>query len=298
MASRATALLVALAALGCAERLVPVPGTLAVEVGFDSREAVLALLSPVPHDDVDRKDRLLELFRLAGCTGVEERRPGAELPNLICTLPGASGVTIVVAAHFDRRSYGTSAVDNWSGAALLPTLYRALSVAPRRHTFAFIGFSEVERVRTPKYEELPPASQHFLHSLTPGERRRLVAMVNLKGLGLGTTSVWTARADPNLHLDLYSVSRSLNMPLRQIDFRGYVQADIHSFRRSHIPSILIHSFDPKSGLLLEQPQRDRPEAIQGAAYFETYRLVAVYLAYLDRTLERRRALAGGAGASG
>jgi hypothetical protein len=95
VASRTVALLAALAALGCAARAVPVPGALAVEVGFEDREAVLAPLAPVPFEDAARKDRLLELFRRAGCAGVEEHPPrvfdGYNSTSFIAGIVGATG---------------------------------------------------------------------------------------------------------------------------------------------------------------------------------------------------------------
>lgn len=294
MASWAVALLAAFAALGCAERAIPIPGVLSVEIGVHAREALLAQLSPVPHDDADRKDRLLELFRLAGCEELEERLSGTEHPNVVCTLRGATERVILVGAHYDRRRYGESVADNWTGVVLLPSLYRALRVAPREHTYLFVGFADVERVRSTSKEELPPASRNFLRSLPPEQLRQIVAMVNLKGLGLGDTAIWAARADPNLRLDLRSVSRSLGLPLREIDFRKHVQADAQSFRRHGIPTILIHSFDLKSGILLSHPQRDRSvDGILPDEYFDSFRLVSVYLAYLDRTLATRREMAAG-----
>jgi hypothetical protein len=296
VASRAFALLAAWVALGCAEKAIPLPHTVSVEIGPHAREALLAQLSPVPHDDADRKDRLLELFRGAGCAQLEERSSGTEHPNVVCTLPGSSEATILVGAHYDRRRYGESVVDNWSGVVLLPSLYRAIAVAPREHGFVFVGFSEVERVRSTTKEELPPASRNFLRSLSPEQRRALVAMVNLKGLGLGETAIWAARADPSLRLDLRSVARSLGLPLREIDFRErvHVQADVHSFRREGIPTIMIHSFDLETGILLSQPQRDRSlEGIRPDAYYDSYRLISAYLAYLDHTLAKRREIAAG-----
>jgi Zn-dependent M28 family amino/carboxypeptidase len=287
------ALLAALAALGCAERAIPLPGSRSVEIRFDAREALLAQLSPVPQPDAERKDRLVELFRLAGCEALEERRSGTELPNVLCTLPGSTDRSIVVGAHYDRRRFGESAADNWSGVVLLPNLYRALRVAPREHSFSFVGFAEAERRRNGTGRELPPASRNYLRSLAPQELQRIVAMVNLKGLGLGDTAIWAERADPNLALDLRSVANSLGLPLREIDFRNHIQADMHSFRRYGIPTILIHSFDLESGVVLSQPQRDHLEGIQADRYFDSYRLVSVYLAYLDLTLAARREIAAG-----
>lgn len=95
-----------------------------------------------------REGTLKELFADAGCNDQhlsEQLVKGSKLPNLICLLPGNSGRVIIVGAHFDRVSEGDGAVDNWSGASLLPCLYEAVKMAPRKHTYLFIGFTDEEQ---------------------------------------------------------------------------------------------------------------------------------------------------------
>jgi Zn-dependent M28 family amino/carboxypeptidase len=52
---------------------------------------------------------------------------------------------VIVEAHFDHVPAGDGVVDNWAGAALLPSIYEALKGEPRRHTYIFIGFTDEER---------------------------------------------------------------------------------------------------------------------------------------------------------
>ncbi len=59
-------------------------------------------------------------------------------------LPGRSDRVIIVGAHFDRVADGDGVVDNWSGASLLPSLYEAVKLEPRRHTYIFVGFTDGE----------------------------------------------------------------------------------------------------------------------------------------------------------
>ncbi|MGA2533943.1 MAG: M28 family peptidase [Candidatus Aminicenantales bacterium] len=93
------------------------------------------------------------------------RRPdGSPEPNIIATLPGLSDSTILVGAHFDYSPTGSplynpgisvlpfkgiGLIDNWSGALLLPVLYKSLGTRPREHTFIFIDFAAEETVFTP-----------------------------------------------------------------------------------------------------------------------------------------------------
>src|SRR5579864_9129111 len=68
-----------------------------------------------------REATLKQMFSDAGCDDQhlsEQPVSGSKQPNLICVLPGSSGKTIIVGAHFDRVSQGDGVVDNWSGASL------------------------------------------------------------------------------------------------------------------------------------------------------------------------------------
>ena len=93
-----------------------------------------------------RHDTVLELFSKAGCTGHLSEQPvkHAKTPNVICTSPGVTGSTIVVGAHYDCADEGVGAIDNWSGAALLSSLYEGLKTVVRNHTFVFVAFTDEE----------------------------------------------------------------------------------------------------------------------------------------------------------
>ena len=74
---------------------------------------------------------------------------GSKLPNLICVLPGRSQKVIIVGAHYDHpEEGGDGVVDNWSGASLLPSLYRSVKFDPRQHSYIFIGFAAEERAKS------------------------------------------------------------------------------------------------------------------------------------------------------
>ena len=93
--------------------------------------------------NADRQQRLKDYFVQAGCSGpaLEIDHPKrSKFGNVICTLNGDSSQQILVGAHFDHVSSGSGAVDNWSGASLLPSLYQSLATGSRKHTFVFVGF--------------------------------------------------------------------------------------------------------------------------------------------------------------
>jgi len=85
-----------------------------------SRDVVEKRLQSYKGDDSQREATLKELFQSAGCTGdnlTEQPVKHLKEPNLICTLPGTSDLTIVVGAHFDHVAAGQGVADNWSGAS-------------------------------------------------------------------------------------------------------------------------------------------------------------------------------------
>ncbi|HVH17501.1 MAG TPA: M28 family peptidase [Myxococcota bacterium] len=278
-----SAALVLVAALACSKPFVPVTDPLRIRVGTIDSAQLEATLVEVPEKNADRIERLKQLFQQAGC-GSEylevSLHGGTPYPNVICTLPGRSSNTIVVGANVDKPPDGKGIVDNWTGAALLPHLYRSLAAAPRAHSFLFIGFGHVL-----KDEQ---GARGYLRRLGAERRDRIRAMVNLKGLGLGATSVWATQADRNLRQDLHAVAKAMGLPLESVRFFKNVNADSEAFLFWGIPSITVTSYAKSNARLLENPIRDRETSqIDLPAYYDSARLIALYLAYLDDTLRLR-----------
>ena len=65
---------------------------------------------------------------------------------------------------------------------------------------------------------------------------------------------------------------------------GVGDDDTHSFLYAKIPVISIHSITPDTFRLLHSP-KDRVDAIHLDEYYDSYKLVAFYLAYLDQKLD-------------
>ncbi len=269
--------LVALISTACAApSAMSVPDALPIRVGPVEAATLAASLEDVPRDPVERASRLLELFHAEGCRGEHVVvRPD----SLRCTLYGESDSVVVVAANFDAPVRGDGLVDNWTGVALLPALYGALKTEPRKHTYVFAAFSGTTRGQK--------GARRFLREIGDENVARVHAMVNLKGLGLDTPAVWRSEADPELRLDLVSVSRATGVPLRAIDFTTNVATDAKAFQNRHIPTVTIHSFDRESTRILENRTLDRLEIIDMDAYHATARMLSFYLAYLDRTISLR-----------
>ncbi len=236
-------------------------------------------LKLAPDKNAARESELQSLFREAGCpeTQMTEqvvRRKGP--PNLACNLPGSSEAMIVVGAHFDHAKIGRGVVDDWSGAALLPSLLQTLKDTAHKHTYVFVGFTDEERQLG--------GSDYYVRHLRAERITRIRAMVNLECLGLTPTKVWAHHADHQLLQDLLGVARGMNLPIEGVNVERVGDDDADSFRHRHVPTITIHSVTQDTLPILHSP-RDDFAAINLIEYYNSYRLIAAYLTYLDSALD-------------
>lgn len=248
-------------------------------VGFTAikPEIIQQRLELVQRRRADRKDALESLFREVGCNPAGQPVPHSKAPNLICTLSGETDDTIVVGGHFDSVEVGMGAVDDWSGAVLLPSLYQSLQDRPRRHRFVFVGFAAEESGLL--------GSREYVGSLPTTERRRIRAMINLECLGLDAPKVWASRADPQL-LDAYArVASELHVEARGLNVDGVGDDDSHPFLLAGVPVLTIYSLKRDDIHRILHTSRDNLAAIHPDDYYTAYRVAATYLAFLDSALD-------------
>jgi hypothetical protein len=243
-----------------------------------SKMVVQDRLGAYARKNVDREPAVRRLFEDAGCAGdnlTEQPVKGAKAPNLLCTLASAADSIVVVGAHFDLVESGNGVVDNWTGAALLSSLYQGLAGASRKHTYVFVAFSGEE---TGLY-----GSRAFVRQL--GDRRQHVkAMVNLDSLGLSETKVWVSHSDQTLVGWLASVAKVMDLPLAGVNVDSVGTTDSEPFRQQKIPAITLHSVTQETLTILHS-KADTIEAVHFDEYYRTYRLLAAYLAVLDQKLD-------------
>lgn len=257
---------------------------------FLSAQEVYTVLQAVPRGVVaqrlqrlhlknaERETELKAAFAEAGCRGdqvQEEIVRRKDPPNIICTLPGTTNSLIIVGAHFDHAEVGTGAVDDWSGASLLPSLYQALSEAPRKHTFIFVGFTD---------EEKELAGSNFYVKHFPKDRLSSIkAVVNLECLGLAPTEVWAHVANKGLLDALFKVTQSMHASLGSVNVENVATDDTQAFRDKKIPVITIHSVTQETWPILHSGE-DNLAAINLDDLYESYRVVSEYLAFIDEVL--------------
>jgi hypothetical protein len=249
------------------------------KVVFETWEkfAIEANLRKVVPDNAAREKTLHDLFEQVGCSSdrlAEQKIKGSKVPNLVCTLAGGERV-IVVGAHSDAEG-GDGVIDNWSGASLLPALYRSLKGGSRRHTFAFVGFSGEEKGLL--------GSKFYLGHLPREDRGKISAMVNLDSLGLGPAVIWLSRADKDLARAASQAAMARGGRLGSVDVEQVGTTDSETFRDAKIPAITFHSVTQETWKVING-SGDRWAAVKLDDYYESYCLLALYLAYLDIKLD-------------
>jgi hypothetical protein len=241
-----------------------------------SKETVTAREQRLRPSNAAREAELKKMFGEAGCTDIQEQTiKEKDPPNAICTLTGTTGSVIIVGGHMDFVAAGTGAVDDWSGAALLPSLYEALKGAPRKHTFLFIGFTEEEAGLV--------GSTFYVRHSSKEQLANIKAMVNLECLGTTPTKVWPHDKDATLLDPLIETARHLYLPLEGITAEKVGDDDTHPFRDKKVPTITIHSLTDETFPILHSP-KDNMSAIHFDYLYDSYRLTAAYLNYLDKVL--------------
>jgi hypothetical protein len=242
------------------------------------RDLIESRLRRVARENAERENGLKQIFMEAGCDGGRLREQPVKhqkLPNVICTLPGSSGSVIVIGAHFDHGEKGDGVVDDWSGAALLPSLFQSLNGEPRKHSIVFIGFAAEEQGLI--------GSDFYVKQLTPEQTAKIQVMIDLDSLGLGPTKIWLSHSDEKLANALNAIAASTKLPLAGLNADQVGDEDSTSFRKRHVPTIMLHSLTQPTLSILHS-DKDNLSAIRVDDYYDSYHLLAVYLAYLDGKL--------------
>jgi putative aminopeptidase FrvX len=257
-------------------------GATAEGVRYDpvSREVVETRLGKYTGNNKQREATLKQMFTEAGCDDQhisEQAVKGSKLPNVICLLPGSSERVIIVGAHFDRVSEGDGVVDNWSGASLLPSLYESVKLESRKHTYIFIGFTDEEQGEV--------GSRFYARQMSKEQVAATDAMVNMDTLGLAPAEVWTSHSDKRLVGALAYIAKQLNLPVTGVNVEQIGSTDAEKFSERKIPRITIHSLNQETwNAHILHTSKDKLSAMRLDDYYQTYRLLAAYVAFLDQVL--------------
>jgi len=189
-----------------------------------SQEIIEERLEKYAGNNPQREATLKQMFAEAGSDEPhlsEQALKGSKLPNVICVLPGSSDRVIIAGAYFDRVADGDGVVDNWSGASLLPSLYEAVKLEPRRHTYIFVGFTDEEKGEV--------GSHFYVRRMTTEQVAATDAMVNMDTLGLAPTEIWATHSDKHLVAALASLGRQMNLPVTGVNVEQVGSTDSEQF---------------------------------------------------------------------
>lgn len=245
-----------------------------------ARDVVESRLKRYSGNDKERERTLKEIFVEAGCGGdhlSEQTVPRTGQPNVVCVLPGNSDRVLIVGAHFDHVDAGDGVVDNWSGASLLPSLFQSANGEPHTHTLIFIAFTDEEKGEV--------GSHFYAQHMSRDQIAVTDAMVNMDTLGLAPTEIWLSHSDKTLSGALVYVAKQLQLPVTGIDVDQVGSSDSVQFSARKIPAITVHSLTQETwnARILHTP-KDKLSAMNLDNYYQTYSLLAAYLAFLDRIL--------------
>jgi hypothetical protein len=232
-------------------------------------------LKRVAGTNAEREQALKKLFEEAGCQQIAEPAvKDAATPNVTCTLPGTGKGTMVIGAHYDIPSRGDGVVGDWSGAALLPSLFESLKKTPRQMTLVFVGFTDQQKGLR--------GSKAYAKDL---DRDTTKAMMNIDSVGLAATKIWVTRSDKNLVNNLARVAQSLKLPVTGLNRDDATSVDSRPFSDKRIPTIDVHSLTPETSSV-PGSEKDKAELVKIAEYANTCRLLSGYVAFLDGALTK------------
>jgi Zn-dependent M28 family amino/carboxypeptidase len=190
-------------------------------------------------------------------------------------LKGKHTETIIVGANYDLGP-----PDNWKGASLLPYLYKALSHRKRHYTFVFVAFADEQRKLS--------GSSFFVQQMTDAQAGETEAMVNLDVLGFSFTKISEQHSDPQLVKLMINAAYMFKLTASQVDLARAIQTDSEPFAARGIPRITLHSLTVGTLEELKENEQAPLGRFRPDNYYDSYRLIAGYLAYLDETLKPRR----------
>jgi VWFA-related protein len=225
----------------------------------------------------------------------EQQVPDVELPNLICTIPGADPGAILIGARLDSKAKGDEALVDWATVAVLPLLAESLNSAAHRETIIIAAFAG--------HDHGLAGASFYLKQLTDEQRAQIRAMIQVDKIGrtlpsyafpgpdttrmasVGQKAVLreTAHAATTPSKVLPIAARSLKIP-DPTEVNDIPGTEAKVFEDANIPSIVIHSLSYSTispPAKVEQVHMTRT-ALDPAVYTDTYNLLCVYTLYLDK----------------
>jgi Zn-dependent M28 family amino/carboxypeptidase len=150
-----------------------------------------------------------------------------------------------------------------------------VKIKPRKHTYIFIGFTDEEKGLV--------GSHFYVRQMTKEQVAATDAMVNMDTLGLAPSEVWATHSDQWMIDSLAYIANQLNLPITGVNVDQIGSSDAESFTERKISRITIHSLTQETwNARILHTSKDKLSAMRLDDYYQTYRLLAAYVAYLDQ----------------
>lgn len=255
------------------------------------RTSVNYLLEHVPQTNPIRLAQLKQTFNDLQCNLRDlhvQTFPGGK--NLLCTMPAGryldhksaqpprSPGIILFIADYKHEGAGQSAVDDWTGALMVPFIYHALSVAPRRHTFLFADVEGAAGARA------------LLNSFPIKERQRILGVVALDCLGLGPLRFYINPYDTfngaqsnwlSLQLQQGALDQHVPLPKSALPGGWFKVDPTSAFRHHSIQSLVLFTVGFKTRKL-PGSKLDTYKSLNPDTYYQNLVRLAVYAVELDK----------------
>lgn len=229
-------------------------------------------LSPLTYPE--RLRAVVELFRSAGAApeAIVVQDVGREQKNVYVVKPGRTDRVIVVSAHHDKASVGAGTIDNWSGTTMVINLYQALRDVATEATIVFASFA--------REEDGLVGSGRYLKVLTPEQRGKIDADVNLDTLAVDGTFSWTNNSSRALLELVKQTAAEGKFDLKEARLWGG-DSDSSSFRRLGIAAMTLFGVSPGRIFDIVHSKKDTMAVFSLPHYKNAYLLTLALLRRLD-----------------
>lgn len=257
------------------EKFAPRPG-----ISLATKEELAKEVCDVPTDNAQREEAFVKLLKQAGASEQDIKRQevqvnGKTAHNILLIKPGRTDQVIVVGGHIDHVSEGAGVIDDWSGACAVTNVYQAISKLSLECTIIFVGFTgEEEGLR---------GSGAYVKQLSPTDKAKHRAMINLECLGLGDSRVWINGSEKDLMAQLQSFAASQHFTLLAEELTG-VGADSQPFNDGNIPALTLYGL-PKDKFSYIHSEDDQCQHMNQDYYYDSYRLAVSFLLEVDNNIK-------------
>jgi hypothetical protein len=230
-------------------------------------------LSPLTYEQ--RLQAVKDLFVHAGAKPEEivTQDIGRGQRNVYVVKPGRTDRVIVVSSHHDKdKRIGAGTIDNWSGTTMVINVYQALRDVDTEATIVFASFG--------REEDGLVGSAAYLKSLTPEQREKIDADINLDTLAVDGTYSWARKSTKALLELTQKVAEKEKLSVKERILWGG-DADSSSFRRFGIAAMTLFGVSPERIFDIVHSENDTMAVFSMPHYKNAYLLALAVLRALD-----------------